>query len=130
MEVNDEPVLILSIQKFEVWGDELTVWYTCQKLKEDGYVSKRKSYKQPFMLEAESKIKYDDKKKIDRLQLGTIHYIGDQTYQLVEYTEIKLDSSDLFLSFTVKPIYPIDRSEARGKYMNERRKKLSLEVIG
>ncbi|WP_199425786.1 hypothetical protein [Thermaerobacillus caldiproteolyticus] len=128
IEINDKMLLIIGIQRFELWGHRLQVWYTCQNLQNTSYVSKKKAYKQPFQLHAEMRVRYDDE-RLEKAKLGTVHKINGEYYQIMEYTDITIEGTDLIISFTVKPVYPLDRKEAKAKYVYERKKKLKLEVF-
>jgi hypothetical protein len=128
IEINDKMLLIIGIQRFELWGHLLRVWYTCQDLQNTSYVSKKKAYKHPFQLEAEMRVRYDDE-RLEKAKLGTVHEIDGEYYQVMEYTDITIDGVDLVIAFTVKPVYPLDRKEAKAKYVYERKKKLKLEVF-
>ncbi|PFR93484.1 hypothetical protein [Priestia megaterium] len=122
-------LLVIGIERFEVFFQRMTVWYTCQNLNEIDYVSKRKSYKQGFELEVEVKLKYDDERFKDRLYIGSVHFIRGQNYKLIEYTDLELDGTDIKASFAAKPIHPLDRKEAKAKLINEKKKKLQLELV-
>lgn len=128
-EYNGKNLLVIGIERFEVFFQRMTVWYTCQNLNETDYVSKRKAYKQGFELEVEVKLKYDDERFKDRLYIGSVHFIRGQNYKLTEYTDLELDGTDIKASFAAKPIHPLDRKEAKAKLIDVKRKKLQLELV-
>jgi len=128
LELQDRMFLIIGIQRFELRGYCLQIWYTCQDLQNISYISKRKAYNPPFQLEATMRVRYDDR-RLEKAKLGTIHQINGEYYQIMEYTDITIEGVDFVISFFVKPVYPIDRKEAKAKYLYERKKKLKLEVL-
>ncbi|KIL79548.1 hypothetical protein SD77_2002 [Bacillus badius] len=122
--------MVIGIERFEVlYNTKLKVWYTCQNLSETDYVTRKKAYQEPFQLEAEVKLKYDDERIRTRAQLGTVHFMEGEFYKIMEYTDIELNGTDLLLSFIVKPLYPVDRKEAKAKLLDSRKRKLQLEVF-
>lgn len=125
----DNTYLVIGIEKFEVLYQKLKVWYTCQNLNETDYISKKKAYRESFQLEMDVKFKYDDDRLNSKLYIGSVHFVKGHHYKLVEYTDIKLDSTDLHVSFVAKPIYPLDRKEARTKFIDNRKNKLQLEIF-
>ncbi|MED4718633.1 hypothetical protein [Bacillus badius] len=129
-EHNDKTYMVIGIERFEVlYNTKLKVWYTCQNLSETDYVTRKKAYQEPFQLEAEVKLKYDDERIRTRAQLGTVHFMEGEFYKIMEYTDIELNGTDLLLSFIVKPLYPVDRKEAKAKLLDSRKRKLQLEVF-
>lgn len=121
--------LIIGIEHFTVVSDRITIWYTCQNLAETDYISKKKPLKDPadYML-AEVSFKYNDEKLGNRF-LSTTHDIDGLRYKIMEYRDIKVVGTDIHIVFSIKPIYPIDRKEARAKSLNEKKKKLQLEIL-
>lgn len=121
--------LIIGIEHFQVWGDILSVWYTCQNLAKTDYIAKKKPLKEPpgYIL-AEASFKYNDDRLRNRF-LGTTHDIRGERYKIMEYRDIEVKSTDIHLVFSIKPIYPIDRKEAKAKSLHERKKKLQLEIF-
>ncbi len=121
--------LIVGIEKFEILSNYLKIWYSCQNLEMTDYVSYNKAYKNNYQLEVEAKLKFDDERLKTSLYLGSIHLINNQFYKLTEYTDIKLDSTDLQVTFNAKPIHPLNRNEAKAKLIDTRKKKLQLQVF-
>ncbi|KMZ42530.1 hypothetical protein AC624_16140 [Bacillus sp. FJAT-27238] len=128
IEVSEKSFLVLGIERFTLYGHMLRIWYTCQNLMVNDYVSMNKAYKQSHAVELVTKLKFDDE-RIKRLELGTIHHLNGQAYKMQEYTEILIKGMDIEISFIARPIYPIDRKEAKAKLFSERRKKLKLEIM-
>ncbi|GED35003.1 hypothetical protein P9G84_31910 [Brevibacillus centrosporus] len=128
IEIRDKSYLILGIERFKLYGHELTIWFTCQDLTKTDFLSMNKAYKQQHAVEAFVKAKHDNE-RLRLYELGTVHYIEGQAYKIQEYTEILIKGTDIEISFTVRPIYPIDRKEAKAKLFSERRKKLQLEIL-
>lgn len=120
--------LILGIERFELWGHTLTIWFTCQDLTHTDFISLKKAYKEPYQVELEVKLKHDDD-RIKRLNLGSTYTVNGTVYKVTEYTEIKIVGTDIDISMLARPVYPIDRKEAKAKLLSERRKKLSLEIL-
>lgn len=128
-EFDEKLYLIIGIEHFTLFGDILKVWYTCQDIGRTDYVSKNEPLGEPagYAL-AEVGFKFND----DRLRhrfLGSTHNVKGQRYKLMEYREIKVVSTNIHLTFSVKPIYPISRKEAKLRSMTERKKKLQLEIF-
>lgn len=125
---NGELVLIIGIENFEVRYDSIKVRYTVQRLEVTEFVSKGKLYRPPHTVELEAKAKYDDLNIRTLLPGRTVHVHGD-AYKIMEYTEIDLKSTDLYISMLAYPIYPVDRKEAKAKLLDAKRQKLKFEVI-
>lgn len=126
--VREIDLLVIGIERFDLWGSTLTMWYTCQNLLVTDFVSMKKAYKEPHTVEAYVKIKHDDD-SMKQIALGTVHYIRGQAYKVQEYTELLIKGTDIEISFIARPIHPIDRKEAKAKLFSERRKKLQLEIL-
>ncbi|ASA25406.1 hypothetical protein [Paenibacillus donghaensis] len=123
-----ELLLIIGIERFEVRHDTIKVWYTVQRLEITEFVSKGKLYRPPHTVELEAKAKHDDLNIRTLIPGRTVHVHGE-AYKIMEYTEIDLKSTDLYISMLAYPIYPIDRKEAKTKLMDAKRQKLKFEVI-
>lgn len=93
------------------------------------YVSKAKAYKEPFAVGLEVDLPYSKWDKVDRIKMGTTHYVRGECYKITEYTEISLKGTDLHIDLVARPIYPVDRKEARAKLFSDRRKRLQLEIL-
>ncbi|MEK8128687.1 hypothetical protein WMW72_12300 [Paenibacillus filicis] len=128
IDVKDRPVLILGIEKYELWGNDLAVWYTVQHLDMPDYVSLKKAYKQPHEVELEIQFPYNDD-RLKKVYIGSTWTDRGITYKLIEYSEIALKGTDLYLSFIARPLYPVDRKEAKAVLSSQRRKKIGLELI-
>ena len=124
-----ETFIVLGIEKFEVFTQSIKVWYTCQNLNRTDYISAKKTYKDNLYLEMYAKIKFDDERLKTRFFLGSLQMVKGQFYKLMEYTDIHFDGTDLRISFTGKPIYPLDKKEAKSKRLGNKKKKLKLEVF-
>jgi hypothetical protein len=128
-EFRGSSLIVLTIERFEICSNHIIVYYTCQNLNKVDFISKKKAYKEPFQLEFESRIKYDDNERFKRIYLGRTIAFQGEVYKIVEFTDISLDSTDFIISLIARPIYPIDRKEAKAKLFSEKRKKLQLEVL-
>lgn len=53
---------------------------------------------------------------------------SDGYFKVVEYTEVSLKSTDVYVSAIAKPVFPVNRKEAKARLVHEKRKKLKLEV--
>ncbi|MFS1513653.1 hypothetical protein VQL36_14605 [Chengkuizengella sp. SCS-71B] len=120
--------LIIGIENFELlYESVLEVSYICQNIQRNDF--KRKVYKPSYQLEFVMRRKYDDSKRIKELMLGNIFEFKGENYKIMEYTKINLEHVDISISFLARPVYPINPKEAKSKYINERKKKLQLEVF-
>lgn len=130
IEVRGEPLLVLGIENFELFSSTILIRYTCQRLNEMDFVSKAKAYRQPFNVELVIEIPHKQWEEIvPGIRLGSIHSIKGEVYKVTEYTGIALKSTDLVIDMIARPVYPIDRKEAKAKLFSERRKKLKIEVL-
>ncbi|MED3865271.1 hypothetical protein [Priestia megaterium] len=121
--------LIVGIEKYRLVNDILTVWYTCQNLQETNYKTHKKTFKKnPMEVEAELKFKFDSK-HLKTCFLGTRHFIDGHHYKVIEYTDIKIVSTDVHVSLLLKPLYPVDPQQAKSIAFKERRKKLQIELV-
>jgi hypothetical protein len=128
IEMEDKFWLVLGIERFKLWGHDLTVWYTCQDLSQQDFVSMSKAYKEPRQRELEAKFKHDDD-RIKLIELGKTYTIEGNCYKVTEWTEIKIIGTEIYISMSARHVYPIDRKEAKAKLFSDRRKKLKLEVL-
>jgi hypothetical protein len=129
IEVGGKSLLILGIERFNLLGHLLEIWYTCQDLSQSDYVTLKKAYQEPHMVELEIQVKHDDE-RLKRFLLGTVwKAIDHNMYKVTEYTEIKVVTTDIYISMAARPIYPIDRKEAKAKLFSEKRKKINLELV-
>lgn len=130
-ESNGETRLVLGIENFELnrYHNQLKVRYTCQRLDVLDFVSKGKAYGEPHQVEMEATLRHDKWDKVSDLDLGTTVSCRGERYKILEYTEISLKGTDLYVSFLARQIYPVDRKEAKAKLMDERRKKLKFEIV-
>lgn len=129
IESDGELWLIIGIEKFELIGKILTIWFTCQDLSQSDYhFVKQMGALDASEVELERQAKFDDDDwKYVRPGLTTTAKDGN-VYKIIEYTEVSLKSTDLYVSMIAKRVYPIDRKEAKAKFLQERKKKLKLEV--
>lgn len=111
-----------------MYGNTITVWYTAQDLSQTDYISHARPCGNSDQIEFEARDKFDSE-RLAKLQLGTVTGYKDALYKVIEYTEIEFVGTDMKLSFLARPIYPIDRKQAKSKLLNERRKKLNLELV-
>lgn len=120
--------LIIGIEHFKIYGQQMSIWYTVQNLEKHDFISKQTKYPEHELEEMYVQYKYDDK-RLDDLQLGrTIPYKNEQ-YRISEYTDIVLKGTDIEVSFMVSKVLPIDRKEAKIRYFIEKKKKLEIDVI-
>ncbi|MCG7406754.1 hypothetical protein MH117_04930 [Paenibacillus sp. ACRRX] len=128
IESNGGTYLVLGIERYELYGDQITIWYTIQDLKQKDYVSPYK----PYTAVLQEQFVYEDKynsEKFKKIQLGEIHFYKNEYYKILEFTGIKFNGTDMEISFLARPVYPLDQKQAKAKLLNERRKKLKLEVF-
>lgn len=128
LECGGKIYLILGIERYELYGNTITIWYTAQDLSQLDYVAKSKPYIDSDQIEFVSRDKFDSE-RLKKLQLGTVFGHKNELYKILEYSEIEFVGTDMKLSFLARPVYPIDRKQAKSKLLTERRKKLKLELI-
>ncbi|NRS20615.1 hypothetical protein HP398_29790 [Brevibacillus sp. HB1.4B] len=126
--VREIDLLVIGIERFELWGSTLTIWYTCQDLSQTDFISKKNAYKQPRESVFEVILKHDSD-LIKSVVLGVTQWHKGQLYKLVEYTDISLVGTDIRICCIGRPIHPVDRKEAKAKLFSDRRKKLQLEIL-
>ncbi|WP_059048707.1 hypothetical protein [Paenibacillus senegalimassiliensis] len=129
IEVQGEPLLILGIENFFIRHNRIDVNYTCQRLTSLDYVSKAKAYKQTSEIELVVNLPHAKWDKVDGIRPGTIQYVQGECYKITEFSGLSLKGTDLHIDLIARPIYPVDRKEARAKLFDERRKKLQLEIL-
>ncbi|MUG24749.1 hypothetical protein GNQ08_20485 [Paenibacillus macerans] len=129
IEVDGRPLLILGIEDFHIRYTRIDVHYTCQRLDILDFVSRAKAYKEPFTVGLEVDFPPTKWDKVDQIRMGTTHYVRGECYKITEYTEISLKGTDLHIDLVARPVYPIDRKEARAKLFSDRRKRLQLEIL-
>ncbi|MFH0070965.1 hypothetical protein, partial [Peribacillus sp. NPDC056705] len=98
----DGPLLIIGIEKYELFGNTITIWYTCQK---NNGVSNNRSGNYRYGIsepEFELEVKYDDH-QLKAYTLGSTFSCKGDIYKITEYTEISLKGSDIYLSFLARP---------------------------
>ncbi|PEM69312.1 hypothetical protein [Bacillus pseudomycoides] len=120
--------LIIGIEHFKIYGHQMSIWYTVQNLEKHDFISKQTEYPEHGLEEMYVQYKYDDK-RFDSLQLGrTIPHKNEQ-YKVVEYTDIVLKGTDIEVSFLARKVIPINRKEAKTRYVAEKKKKLAIEIV-
>lgn len=130
IEYDDHIYLIVGINRYEILGSHLVIWFTCQDLNISNYADGEKIWTPvEHWREAHIRLKYDDQRLKKSTQLGEVFKIREDWYKIVEYSDIELDGTDIDVSFYVKPLFPISRKEARAKLFDERRKKLQIELV-
>lgn len=123
-------MLVLGIENFEMLSSMILVRYTCQRLNQTDFISKAKAYREPFTVELDIEIPHNQWSEIiPTIRLGSTHVIYGEVYKIIEYTSISLKSTDLAIDMIARPVYPINRKEAKVKLFSERRKKLKIEVL-
>ncbi|MGG1442122.1 DNA cytosine methyltransferase [Brevibacillus laterosporus] len=126
--INNKEYLIIGIQKIKIYAYQLNVWYSAQDLTQTDYISKRKAFRSSGVRRLSLQLKHDDH-RLRNIWLGSIHYFQNAAYSIQEYTDISIVGTDIKISFACRTLHPVDRKEAKAKLINERRKKLQLEVF-
>ncbi|MET1247637.1 hypothetical protein ABWW58_02475 [Sporolactobacillus sp. STCC-11] len=122
--------MIIGINQYELYGQHLTIWYTCQNLNKTNYADSEKIWTPvEHWQEAHVRCKYDDKRLKNSTALGYVFELDSLWYKVIEYSDIEIDGTDIDISFYIKPLFPISRKEARAKLFDERRKKLQIELV-
>ncbi|MED1107702.1 hypothetical protein [Bacillus paramycoides] len=120
--------LIIGIEHFKIYGQQMSIWYTVQNLEQHDFISTQPKYLERELDEMYVQYKYDDE-RFHNLQIGrTLPYKNEQ-YRIVEYTDIVLKGTDIEVSFIVSKILPVNRKEAKTRYFNEKKNKLKIDVL-
>lgn len=128
IEMDGDHLLIIGIERFDLTQGVINTWFTCQNLHVNDYISVQRNYVSTNgEVELKIQMKYDDE-RWRGYTLGRTFVVEGKRYKLIEYTEIKLKGTDIYVSTTAKPVHPINRKEAKAKFFNERRRKLNIEV--
>ncbi|KXI78509.1 hypothetical protein OCF13_14090 [Bacillus tropicus] len=120
--------LIIGIEHFKIYGQQMSIWYTVQNLEKHDFISKQTEYREHGLEEMCVQYKYDDK-RFDSLQLGRTIPYKDEQYKVIEYTDIVLKGTDIEVSFLARKVIPINRKEAKTRYVAEKKKKLAIEIV-
>ncbi|PHE92483.1 hypothetical protein COF81_19695 [Bacillus pseudomycoides] len=120
--------LIIGIEHFKIYGQQMLIWYTVQNLEKHDFISKQTEYPEHGLEEMCVQYKYDDK-RFDSLQLGRTIPYKDEQYKVIEYTDIVLKGTDIEVSFLARKVIPINRKEAKTRYFTEKRKKLAIDIV-
>lgn len=120
--------LIIGIEHFKIYGQQISIWYTVQNLEIHDFISKQTVYPEHGLEEMYVQYKYDDK-RFDSLQIGRTVPHKTEQYRIVEYTDIVLKGTDIEVSFLARKVLPINRKEAKTRYFDEKRKKLTIEIV-
>lgn len=120
--------LIIGIEHFKIYGQEMSIWYTIQNLEKRDFISTQPKYLERELDEMYVQYKHDDE-RFDNLQIGRTIAYRNERYKIVEYTDIVLKGTDIEVSFMVSKILPIDRKEAKTRYFNEKKNKLKIDVL-
>lgn len=130
LEYDDKIYLIIGINEYELYGQYLTIWYTCQNLNQKDYLDSDHVWTPvEHWHEAHVRCKYDDHRMKNSTTLGHVFKLEGSWYKAIEYSDIEVDGTDIDISFYIKPVFPISRKEARAKLFHERRKKLQIELV-
>lgn len=122
--------LIIGINNYVLYGQHLTIWFTCQDLNQMNYVDSERVWTPvEYWKEVVVRCKYDDVQLKQLTTLGRVFQLNGSWVKAIEYSDIEIDGTDIEVSFYVKPIFPISRKEARAKLFHERRKNLRIELV-
>lgn len=128
-EIGNVLYLIIGIQKIDITYVKLEIHFTCQNLDEDYTYLDSNIYTadlKEFIFEVKT-----GKDPFPRIiQLGQLVQGPDgKDYQVMEYTDVEIEYTNVQISFLAKEIIPIPRKEAKAKRLNEKKRKLKLEII-
>jgi hypothetical protein len=127
IEIDGNHYLILGIERFKLCDQKIEMFYTAQNLAKSDFISKQRAFRLSHQLEFEVRVNHNDNRRLSFFDLGSTFVADDgEAYKAYEYTDIEFDGTDVILSFIARPVFPIDRKEAKAKLFSERRKKLKL----
>lgn len=118
---------MLGIEGYEQKGESISISYTIQDLSQTQYDSCNQDCSL-HTVEFTATANINDE-RLSHLRPGATHLFRGDTYKILEYTEIFFDGQEMHLSFLSRPVYPIEKKDARAKLILERKKKLHLEVL-
>lgn len=128
IEVQDQLYVIIGIEQFKIYGQQLSIWYTVQNLEAYDFISKQIGYPEKGLIKLNVQYKYNDK-RFEHLQIGRTVPYQEEQFKIVEYTDIILLGTDIKVSFLVKKVLPLNRKEAKMRYFMEKQKKLNIDLL-
>lgn len=128
--VDGKLYLIIGIERFDLYGSTLSVWYTAQDLSQSDYIShKQHAGWDNTERELYFQMKHDNDRCRD-IHLGSTYGAPNgNRYKLIEFTEVSLKGTDVYVAAIGKLVQPVSRKEAKAKFTQERKKRLKLEVF-
>lgn len=126
-EYKGKPYLIIGIENFQIIGNQISIWYTVQDMENHNFISKQAAYPEYGLEEAYVQGKYDA--DFEHVQLGRTFECEGERYKILEYTDIVLKGTDIEVSFMASKVLPVDRKTVKSRYLNEKKKKLAIEIV-
>ncbi|MFS0815476.1 hypothetical protein ABC382_00710 [Lysinibacillus sp. 1P01SD] len=136
LEVDGEIYLILGFERFFASSQSIKIHYTVQKLSDTNFPIHH-ALGNPWR---DNEVEVEWKASVKRYrELNNEAILGitfnldvdgiERRYKIMEYTEIRIDGTDIRISALCRPVYPIHPKEAKAKLMHEKRKRLNIEIL-
>ncbi|TWM23244.1 hypothetical protein CHCC15087_3803 [Bacillus licheniformis] len=106
----------------------MKVIYTIQNA-EESYVYPPEFNRSNQTFAFEKRIRTGKKPVLETIQPGRVFWVKGKPYQSIGFTDISIEFTDIVIGFEGRLVQPIPTKEVRGKVLNERKKKLNLQVL-
>ena len=128
IEFEQKQWIIIGIEAISINFDKVKVIYTIQNA-EESYVYPPEFNRSNQTFAFEKRIRTGKKPVLETIQPGRVFWVKGKPYQSIGFTDISIEFTDIVIGFEGRLVQPIPTKEVRGKVLNERKKKLNLQVL-
>lgn len=122
--------LIIGIQSIDIRYTTLYIGYVCQNI-EQKYDAPKEVYSgtSPYTVSFDLRVKTGKTAVLKQIELGRVFIHEDVYYQTREYTGVRLEHTDIIVSFLGEPLVPINQGELKSARLKRRMKVMNLELL-
>lgn len=128
IEFQQKQWIIIGIEGVSIDLNKLKVIYTIQNV-EEAYVYQPPISDSGKTVEIIARIRTGKEAILEKIQVGRLVWIDNKPYQSVGFIDIDIEFTDVVITLIGRPVRPIPIKEVRAKVINERKKKLNLQVL-
>lgn len=128
IEFQQKQWIIIGIEGVSIDLNKLKVIYTIQNV-EEAYVYHPPISDSGKTVEIIARIRTGKEAILEKIQVGRLVWIDNKPYQSVGFIDIDIEFTDVVITLIGRPVRPIPIKEVRAKVINERKKKLNLQVL-
>ncbi|WP_238810560.1 hypothetical protein [Bacillus velezensis] len=128
IEFQQKQWIIIGIEAVSIDLNKLRVIYTVQNA-EEVYAYQPPISDSGKTVEIIARVRTGKEAILEKIQVGRLVWIDNKPYQSVGFIDIDIEFTDVVITFLGRPVRPIPIKEVRAKVLNERKKKLNLQVL-